>query len=167
MKPARDIISRTKLLVVDKGMQEALKNGVVAGYPLMDVRVELYDGSYHDVDSSEMAFKIAGSMAIQAACKKAGAKLMEPSMAVEVVVPEEYLGDVMGDLSSRRGKVQGMEPRKDAQVVNAFVPLSEMFGYATDLRSLTQGRAVFSMQFDHYVLIPDSIAEKIFEKSKG
>jgi len=133
----------------------------------MDVRVELYDGSYHDVDSSEMAFKIAGSMAIQAACKKAGAKLMEPSMAVEVVVPEEYLGDVMGDLSSRRGKVQGMEPRKDAQVVNAFVPLSEMFGYATDLRSLTQGRAVFSMQFDHYVLIPDSIAEKIFEKSKG
>ena len=152
---------------VDKGMQEALKNGVVAGYPIMDVRVELYDGSYHDVDSSEMAFKIAGSMAIQAACKKAGAKLMEPSMAVEVVVPEEYLGDVMGDLSSRRGKVQGMNPRKDAQVVNAFVPLSEMFGYATDLRSLTQGRAVFSMQFDHYVLIPDNIAEKIFEKSKG
>ncbi len=152
---------------VDKGIQEALKNGVVAGYPIMDVRVELYDGSYHDVDSSEMAFKIAGSMAIQAACKKAGAKLMEPSMAVEVVVPEEYLGDVMGDLSSRRGMIQGMTPRKDAQVVNAFVPLSEMFGYATDLRSLTQGRAVFTMQFDHYVLIPDNIVEKIFDKSKG
>ncbi len=160
-------IPKEYIPAVDKGMQEALKNGVVAGYPLMDVRVELYDGSYHDVDSSEMAFKIAGSMAIQAACKKAGAKLMEPSMGVEVVVPEEYLGDVMGDISSRRGKVQGMTPRKDAQVVNAFVPLSEMFGYATDLRSLTQGRAVFSMQFDHYVLIPDSIAEKIFEKSKG
>ena len=160
-------IPKEYIPAVDKGMQAALKNGVVAGYPLMDVRVELYDGSYHDVDSSEMAFKIAGSMAIQAACKKAGAKLMEPSMAVEVVVPEEYLGDVMGDLSSRRGKVQGMQPRKDAQVVNAYVPLSEMFGYATDLRSLTQGRAVFSMQFDHYVLIPDSIAEKIFEKSKG
>ena len=160
-------IPREYIPAVDKGMQAALKNGVVAGYPLMDVRVELYDGSYHDVDSSEMAFKIAGSMAIQAACKKAGAKLMEPSMAVEVVVPEEYLGDVMGDLSSRRGMIQGMEPRKEAQVVNAYVPLSEMFGYATDLRSLTQGRAVFSMQFDHYVLIPDSIAEKIFEKSKG
>jgi len=160
-------IPKEYIPAVDKGMQEALKNGVVAGYPIMDVRVELYDGSYHDVDSSEMAFKIAGSMAIQAACKKAGAKLMEPSMAVEVVVPEEYLGDVMGDLSSRRGMIQGMTPRKDAQVVNAFVPLSEMFGYATDLRSLTQGRAVFSMQFDHYVLIPDSIAEKIFEKSKG
>ena len=160
-------IPKEYIPAVDKGMQEALKNGVVAGYPIMDVRVELYDGSYHDVDSSEMAFKIAGSMAIQAACKKAGAKLMEPSMAVEVVVPEEYLGDVMGDLSSRRGKVQGMNPRKDAQVVTAFVPLSEMFGYATDLRSLTQGRAVFSMQFDHYVLIPDNIAEKIFDKSIG
>jgi len=161
------VIPKEYIPAVDRGIQDALKNGVVAGYPLMDVRVELYDGSYHDVDSSEMAFKIAGSMAIQAACKKADPKLMEPSMAVEVVVPEEYLGDVMGDISSRRGKVQGMTPRKDAQVVNAFVPLSEMFGYATDLRSLTQGRAVFSMQFDHYTLIPDSIAEKIFDKSKG
>ncbi len=160
-------IPKEYIPAVDKGMQEALKNGVVAGYPIMDVRVELYDGSYHDVDSSEMAFKIAGSMAIQAACKKANPRLMEPSMAVEVVVPEEYLGDVMGDISSRRGMIQGMNPRKDAQVVTAFVPLSEMFGYATDLRSLTQGRAVFSMQFDHYVLIPDNIAEKIFDKSKG
>ncbi|MEA3286365.1 MAG: elongation factor G [Candidatus Marinimicrobia bacterium] len=158
-------VPREYIPAVDKGIQDALKNGVLAGYPLMDVRVELYDGSYHDVDSSEMAFKIAGSMAIQAACKKAGPKLMEPMMAVEVVVPEEYLGDVMGDISSRRGKVQGMTPRKDAQVVNAFVPLSAMFGYATDLRSLTQGRAVFSMQFDHYGLVPKSIAEKIFEKS--
>jgi elongation factor G len=158
-------IPREYIPAVDKGMQEALKNGVLAGYPLMDVRVELYDGSYHDVDSSEMAFKIAGSMAIQEACKKAGPRLMEPSMAVEVVVPEEYLGDVMGDISSRRGKVQGMVPRKDAQVVNAFVPLSEMFGYATDLRSLTQGRAVFSMQFDHYGAVPNNIAEKVFEKS--
>jgi len=160
-------IPKEYIPAVDKGMQEALKNGVVAGYPIMDVRVELYDGSYHDVDSSEMAFKIAGSMAIQAACKKANPRLMEPSMAIEVVVPEEYLGDVMGDISSRRGMIQGMNPRKDAQVVTAFVPLSEMFGYATDLRSLTQGRAVFSMQFDHYVIIPDNIAEKIFDKSKG
>lgn len=158
-------IPREYIPAVDKGIQEALKNGVLAGYPLMDVRVELYDGSYHDVDSSEMSFKIAGSMAIQAACKKAGPRLMEPSMAVEVVVPEEYLGDVMGDISSRRGKVQGMNPRKDAQVVNAYVPLSEMFGYATDLRSLTQGRAVFSMQFDHYEAVPNNIAEKVFEKS--
>ena len=160
-------IPREYIPAVDKGMQDALKNGVLAGYPLMDVRVELYDGSYHEVDSSEMAFKIAGSMAIQAACKKADPKLMEPTMAVEVVVPEEYLGDVMGDISSRRGKVQGMNPRKDAQVVSAFVPLSEMFGYATDLRSLTQGRAVFSMQFDHYGLVPNSIAEKVFDKAKG
>ena len=160
-------IPREYIPAVDKGMQAALKNGVVAGYPIMDVRVELFDGSYHDVDSSEMAFKIAGSMAIQAACKKANPRLMEPAMAVEVVVSEEYLGDVMGDISSRRGRVQGMNPRKDAHVVNASVPLSEMFGYATDLRSLTQGRAVFSMQFDHYDLIPDNIAEKIFEKSKG
>ncbi|NQV15145.1 elongation factor G, partial [bacterium] len=160
-------IPREYIPAVDKGIQGALKNGVLAGYPIMDVRVELYDGSYHDVDSSEMAFKIAGSMAIQAACKKADPRLMEPSMAVEVVVPEEYLGDVMGDISSRRGKVQGMNPRKDAQVVNAFVPLSEMFGYATDLRSLTQGRAVFSMQFDHYETVPANVAEKVFEKSKG
>ena len=161
------VIPREYIPAVDKGIQEALKNGVVAGYPIMDVHVVLFDGSYHDVDSSEMAFKIAGSMAIQAACKKANPRLMEPSMAVEVVVPEEYLGDVMGDISSRRGKVQGMTPRKDAQVVNAFVPLSEMFGYATDLRSLTQGRAVFTMQFDHYELIPQNIAEKIFDKAKG
>ena len=161
------VIPRQYIPAVEKGIIECMKEGLVAGYPVIDMRATLYDGSYHTVDSSEMAFKIAGSMAIQAACKKADPKLMEPVMAVEVVVPEEYLGDVMGDISSRRGKVQGMNPRKDAQVVNAFVPLSEMFGYATDLRSLTQGRAVFSMQFDHYGLVPNSISEKVFEKSKG
>ena len=120
-------------------MQEALRNGVIAGYPIEDVRVELTFGSYHDVDSSEMAFKIAGSMAIQEACKKAAPKLMEPIMRVEVIVPDEYLGDVMGDLNSRRGKIEGMEQRKEAQVVASFVPLSNMFGYVTDLRSITQG----------------------------
>ena len=131
-------------------MQEALKNGVIAGYPIEDIKVELVFGSYHDVDSSEMAFKIAGSMAIQDACKKASPKLMEPIMEVEVVTPDEYLGDVMGDISSRRGKIDGMSQRNEAQVIKANVPLSSMFGYVTDLRSITQGRAVFHMQFSHY-----------------
>jgi len=160
-------IPREYIPAVDKGIKDALQNGVLAGYPLKDVRVELYDGNYHEVDSSEMAFKIAGSMAIQEACKKASPVLMEPMMAVEVVVPEEYLGDVMSDLNSRRGKIEGMNPRKDAQVVSAFVPLSKMFGYATDLRSLTQGRAVYTMQFDHYAGVPASVAEKILEKIQG
>jgi len=161
------VVPREYVPAVDKGIQDALQNGVLAGYPLKDVRVELFDGSYHDVDSSEMAFKIAGSMAIQEACKKAKPVLMEPVMAVEVVVPEEYLGDVMGDLTSRRGKIEGMTPRKDAQVVNSFVPLSKMFGYATDLRSLTQGRAVYTMQFDHYSKIPESVATEILDKIHG
>ena len=133
------VIPKEYIPSVDKGIQEALKNGIIAGYPIEDVRVELIFGSYHDVDSSEMAFKIAGSMAIQDACKKASPKLMEPIMRVEVIVPDEYLGDVMGDLNSRRGKIEGMEQRKEAQVVNAFVPLSSMFGYVTDLRSLDTG----------------------------
>ena len=161
------VIPKEYIPSVDKGIQEALKNGVVAGYPIEDVRVELIFGSYHDVDSSEMAFKIAGSMAIQDACKKASPKLMEPIMRVEVIVPDEYLGDVMGDLNSRRGKIDGMEQRKEAQVVSAFVPLSSMFGYVTDLRSLTQGRAVFHMDFAKYQQVPASVELEILEKVHG
>ena len=161
------VIPREYIPSVDKGIQEALKNGIIAGYPIEDVRVELIFGSYHDVDSSEMAFKIAGSMAIQDACKKASPKLMEPIMRVEVIVPDEYLGDVMGDLNSRRGKIEGMEQRKEAQVVNAFVPLSSMFGYVTDLRSLTQGRAVFHMDFANYKQVPASVESEILEKVHG
>ena len=161
------VIPKEYIPSVDKGIQEALKNGIIAGYPIEDVRVELIFGSYHDVDSSEMAFKIAGSMAIQQACKKASPKLMEPIMSVEVIVPDEYLGDVMGDLSSRRGKIDGMEQRKEAQVVNAFVPLSSMFGYVTDLRSLTQGRAVFHMDFAKYQQVPASVELEILEKAHG
>ena len=161
------VIPREYIPSVDKGIQEALKNGIIAGYPIEDVRVELVFGSYHDVDSSEMAFKIAGSMAIQDACKKASPKLMEPIMRVEVIVPDEYLGDVMGDLNSRRGKIDGMEQRKEAQVVNAFVPLSNMFGYVTDLRSLTQGRAVFHMDFAKYQQVPASVESEILEKVHG
>ncbi|MBA65051.1 MAG: elongation factor G [Candidatus Marinimicrobia bacterium] len=161
------VIPREYIPSVDQGMQEAIKNGVIAGYPIEDIRVELIYGSYHDVDSSEMAFKIAGSMAIQSACKKADPKLMEPIMRVEVIVPDEYLGDVMGDLNSRRGKIEGMEQRKEAQVVNAFVPLSSMFGYVTDLRSITQGRAVFHMEFAKYQKVPASIEEEILEKVHG
>jgi len=161
------VIPREYIPSVDQGIQGALKNGVIAGYPIEDVRVELTFGSYHDVDSSEMAFKIAGSMAIQDACKKASPKLMEPIMRVEVIVPDEYLGDVMGDLNSRRGKIEGMEQRNEAQVVRAFVPLSSMFGYVTDLRSITQGRAVFHMEFAKYDQVPASIEAEILEKVHG
>jgi len=151
---------------VDKGMQEALDSGILAGFPTVDVGVELIDGSYHDVDSSEMAFKIAGSMAIKEALRKSSPKLLEPMMAVEVVTPEEYMGDVMGDLSGRRGQIEGMEPRGTAQVVRAKVPLSEMFGYSTDLRSKTQGRAVYTMVFKAYEQVPKSVAEEITAKSE-
>ena len=161
------VIPREYIPSVDKGMQEALKNGVIAGYPIEDIRVELIFGSYHDVDSSEMAFKIAGSMAIQSACKKASPKLMEPIMAVEVITPDEYLGDVMGDISSRRGKIDGMSQRNEAQVIKANVPLSNMFGYVTDLRSVTQGRAVFHMQFAHYSIVPSSVEAEIMERVHG
>lgn len=152
---------------VDRGIQEALRNGVLAGYPMEDVRVELIDGSYHEVDSSELAFKIAGSMAVQEACGRAKPVLLEPSMRVEVVLPEQYLGDVMSDLSSRRGEILGTDHRKDAVVISAMVPLSDMFGYATDLRSITQGRAVFSMEFEKYQTVPKSTSEKIIEKVYG
>jgi elongation factor G len=148
---------------VEQGIEEALVSGVRAGYPMVDVRVELIDGSFHDVDSSEMAFKIAGSMAVQEAARRADPVLLEPVMAVEVVTPEEFLGDVIGDLSRRRGKVQGQEPRGNALAVQAFVPLGEMFGYATDLRSSTQGRATYTMQFERYEEVPANIAEQIVE----
>jgi elongation factor G len=152
---------------VDKGIREALNTGVLAGYPVVDVKVELVDGSYHEVDSSEMAFKIAGSMAIKEGLRKSGAVILEPMMEVEVNTPEDFMGDVMGDLSSRRGHIEGMEPRGGAQVIRAKVPLSEMFGYSTDLRSRTQGRAVYSMQFKAYEKVPKSVAEAIISKVQG
>ena len=161
------VIPREYIPSVDAGIKEAIKNGVIAGYPIEDIRVQLIFGSYHDVDSSEMAFKIAGSMAIQEACKKADPKLMEPIMRVEVIVPDEYLGDVMGDLNSRRGKIEGMEQRNQAQVVTAYVPLSSMFGYVTDLRSITQGRAVFHMEFSKYQKVSSSIENEILERVHG
>jgi elongation factor G len=152
---------------VEQGVKEALENGVLAGYPMVDVKVELVDGSSHDVDSSEMAFKIAGSMAVKEAARQAHPVLLEPIMDVEVVTPGDYMGEVMGDLSSRRGKIGGMTQRADAQVVAASVPLSEMFGYSTTLRSMSQGRAIYSMQFSHYQEVPRSKAEEIVAKVKG
>ena len=146
---------------VDTGVQEALESGVLGGYPVLDVKVTLYDGSYHDVDSSEMAYKIAGSMGVREAIRKAKPTLLEPMMKVEVTVPEEYMGDVIGDINSRRGRIEGMELTNGVQVVRSYVPLAEMFGYATDLRSNTQGRGIYSMQFDHYEAVPSSIAEKV------
>ena len=154
-------IPREYVNAVDQGVKEAMNAGILGGYPVLDIKVTAYDGSYHDVDSSEMAYKIAGSMGFREAMRKAKPTLLEPMMKVEVIMPEEYLGDVMGDISSRRGRIDGMETRSGAQVVNAHVPLSEMFGYATDLRSNTQGRAVYSMEFDHYESVPNSISEKV------
>jgi len=152
---------------VDLGIQEAMESGILAGYPVVDIRVHLIDGSYHDVDSSEMAFKIAGSMAFKEAMKRAKPKLLEPVMAVEVVTPEEYLGDVMGDLNSRRGRVEGLEPRGNAQAIKAHVPLATMFGYATDLRSTTQGRATFTMQFDRYEQVPQTVAAELVDSDSA
>ena len=160
-------IPREYIPSVDLGIQEAMEAGILAGYPVVDVIVELVDGSYHDVDSSEMAFKVAGSMAFKNAMQRAKPKLLEPVMAVEVVTPEEYLGDVMGDLNSRRGRVEGLEPRGNAQAIRARVPLATMFGYATDLRSTTQGRATFTMQFDRYEEAPQSIAGEIVSAAQG
>ncbi len=159
-------IPREYIQPVDNGIQEAMENGVLAGYEVVDIKVELYDGSYHEVDSSEMAFKIAGSMAIKDAIKKGAAVILEPYMKVEVTVPEEYLGDIMGDINSRRGKLEGMDVRAGAQIIRSHVPLSEMFGYATDMRSKSQGRGNYSMQFSHYEAVPNSIAEKIIEGKK-
>ncbi|QIB27148.1 elongation factor G [Caloranaerobacter azorensis] len=155
------VIPKEYIPAVDAGIQEAMLNGVLGGYPVLDVKVTLYDGSYHEVDSSEMAFKIAGSMAFKEGMKKGNPVLLEPIMKVEVVVPEEYMGDVMGDINSRRGRVEGMESRSGAQVIRGYVPLAEMFGYATDLRSKTQGRGTYVMQFSHYEPAPSSVAEKV------
>ncbi len=152
---------------VSNGVQEAMRNGVMAGYQVVDVKVKLYDGSYHDVDSDEVSFKVAGSMAFRDGARKAKPVILEPLMDVEVTTPEEYLGDVMGDLNSRRGKIEGFNSRKDAQVIKATVPLAEMFGYATTIRSMTQGRAIYSMQFAHYSPVPKSVAEEIVEKTKS
>jgi elongation factor G len=160
-------IPREYIPSVDAGIEEALEQGIIAGYPLVDVRAILTDGSFHDVDSSEMAFKIAGSMALQEAARKAGVKILEPIMEVEVTTPDEYMGDVIGDLNSRRGKVEGMSQRGNSQVIRAQVPMSEMFGYATDLRSKTQGRATYSMQFHSYQDVPDSIADDIVATRRG
>lgn len=161
------VIPKEYIPAVGKGAAEASQNGVLAGFPIVDVKVTCYDGSYHDVDSNEMAFKIAGSMGFKAGAVKAGPALLEPIMAVEVVVPEEYMGDVIGDLSSRRGRIMGMEARGGAQVVNSHVPLSSMFGYATDLRSSTQGRATYTMTFDHYAQVPKALSEEIIAKVNG
>jgi elongation factor G len=159
------VVPKEYIPAVDKGIQDSLTTGVLAGYPIVDVKVELVDGSYHDVDSNEMAFKIAGSMGFKEAMRKAAPKILEPMMEVEVVTPEDFAGDVMGNLSSRRGHIEGMEPRGNTQVIRAKVPLSEMFGYSTDLRSRTQGRAVYSMQFKAYEQVPKSIADEIVSKS--
>jgi len=160
-------IPKEYIPAVEAGVKDSMCNGVVCGYPLEDIKVSLIDGSFHDVDSSEIAFKIAGSMALRDAAKKASPTLLEPLMALEVVVPEDYLGSVMGDITSRRGNVKGMNPRNGVQVLNADVPLSEMFGYATELRSMTQGRAVFTMQFSHYAHAPKYIVEQMVEKFQG
>ena len=152
---------------VEKGIEEALQSGVIAGYPVLDVAVELVDGSYHDVDSSEAAFKVAGSMAIKEALRKSDPILLEPVESVEVETPKEYMGDVMGNLNSRRGQIQGQEERGTATAIIALVPLSEMFGYATDLRSATQGRASYNMQFDSYRPVPKSVSEEIIKKAGG
>jgi len=161
------VIPREYVPAVEQGVRSALDNGILAGYPLVDIHATLVDGSYHEVDSSEMAFKIAGSMSLRDAGKKADPVILEPVMDVEVVVPEEYMGDVIGDLNRRRGKVAGIVPRADAQVIAATVPLAEMFGYATRLRTLTQGRAVYSMQFAHYDQVPESVSEEIVSKVRG
>ncbi|MGH8940256.1 MAG: elongation factor G, partial [Actinomycetes bacterium] len=160
-------IPREYIPSVDAGCQEAMEFGVLAGYPLVDVKVTLLDGAYHEVDSSELAFKIAGSMAFKEAARKADPVLLEPMMAVEVTTPEDYMGDVIGDLNSRRGQIQAMEERSGARLVNALVPLSEMFGYVGDLRSKTQGRASYSMQFDSYAEVPRNVAEEIIKKARG
>ena len=161
------VVPREYIPAVEQGLKEAMENGVLAGYPLIDIKAKLYDGSYHEVDSSEAAFKVAASLALKNAAKNAGAVILEPIMRVEVVTPEEYLGDVMGSITGRRGRVEGMEARGNAQMINAMVPLAEMFGYATTLRSSTQGRGTFTMTFDHYEPVPKSIQAEIIKKNGG
>ena len=161
------VIPKEYIPAVDKGIQEAMQRGILAGYPVEDVKVTLYDGSYHEVDSSEMAFKLAGSMAFREGAKKANPVILEPIMKVEVEVPEEYMGDVIGDINKRRGQINGMGDRAGNKIVDAFVPLAEMFGYSTDLRSMTQGRATYAMEFDHYDEVPSNVAQEIIEKRNG
>lgn len=161
------VVPKEYIPAIEKGVVEALQGGVLAGYPVVDLKVALVFGSYHDVDSSEMAFKIAGSMAVKDGVKKAKATILEPIMKVEVIVPEEYLGDTMGDLNSRRGKILGMHNRSGAQVIEALVPLAGMFGYATDLRSMTQGRGLFSMLFNSYEQVPKVVADEIIAKANA
>jgi elongation factor G len=154
-------IPKEYIPAIEAGISEAMSSGIIGGYPVLGVRAELYDGSYHEVDSSEMAFRIAGSMAFKDAMRKSAPALLEPIMKVDVTVPEEYMGDVIGDLNSRRGRIEGMEAQGNAQVVHGYVPLAEMFGYATDLRSNTQGRGVYAMEVHHYEAVPKSIQEKV------
>jgi elongation factor G len=161
------VVPREFIRPIERGIKEAMETGPLAGYPLTAIEVDLYDGSYHDVDSSEIAFKIAGSMALQDATKRAEPVLLEPVMAVETITPDEYMGEVIGDLNSRRGRIGGTTRRGKDQVVAASVPLAQMFGYATSLRSATQGRAIYSMQFSHYAEVPKSVAEELIEKSRG
>jgi elongation factor G len=161
------VVPREYISIVGKGIQEALENGVLAGYPMIDIKATLFDGSYHDVDSSEMAFKVAAGMAVRAAKDQCGAILLEPIMNVDVVVPDDYLGNVIGDLTGRRGRIAAQEERGNAHLVKATVPLSEMFGYATSLRSNTQGRGNYTMQFSHYEPAPKSISEEIIKKRNG
>ncbi|MGL4624028.1 MAG: elongation factor G [Culicoidibacterales bacterium] len=161
------VVPREYIPSVQKGIENSMENGVLAGFPLVDIKATLFDGSYHDVDSSQMAFEIAASMALKAAAAKCKAVILEPTMKVEVEIPEEYMGDVMGDITSRRGNLEGMENRNGAQIINAMVPLSEMFGYATSLRSMTQGRGTYTMVFDHYQEVPKSIAEEVIKKAQG
>jgi len=152
---------------VEKGIRQIAASGVLAGFPVIDFKVTLYDGAYHDVDSSALAFEIAARAAFREVAPKAGAKLLEPIMRVEVVAPEEYVGDVMGDLSSRRGQLTGTEPRGNAQVINAMVPLANMFGYVNNLRSMTQGRAQYTMTFDHYAQVPQNVSDEVLAKMAG
>ena len=166
-KIKKGVIPKEYISPISEGIQEAMKNGVIAGYPLIDIKATLFDGSYHEVDSSELAFKAAGSIALKEGVKKADPVLLEPIMELEVIVPEEYLGEIINDLTSRRAKIERISPRKDAQIIRAMVPLSEMFGYATSLRSLSQGRAIYTMQFSHYYQIPENISNKIVEKIMG
>jgi elongation factor G len=157
------IIPKEYIKPAEEGMREALERGVLAGYPVLDVRITLFDGSFHEVDSSEMAFKIAGSMAVQEAVRKANPCILEPIMKVEVVTPEEYFGDIMGDINSRRGQIQGTSDRINSKIIDAHVPLAQMFGYATALRSMSQGRASYTMEFDHYAEVPANVQQQIVE----
>jgi elongation factor G len=158
------VIPKEFIQPINKGIQEAMARGIQAGYPVEDIKVTVYDGSYHDVDSSEMAFKLAASMGFREGCREARPVILEPMMKVEVETPEDYMGDVIGDISKRRGQVTGMGDRAGSKIVDAFVPLSEMFGYSTDLRSMSQGRATYAMEFDHYEEVPQNVAKEIIEK---